>query len=392
MHNSKAYRMFFYTPLRKAVDCFLRLRYGYRHDRDTLPAGGTLIVANHTAGIDPLFCAVCFPQPLSFVLSEHLKRKALLTKMMDACFDTITRVKTRTESQTAFTMIKQLKKGANILIFPEGNMTYSGVSGDNMPGLGRLVKISGCNLVTMRLENTFALSPRWAKYAARGQAYGRIVRVYTARELEQMSAQQIETVMTQETYFDFYAHKSEGYRGRARAQCLQSALFLCPRCGGISTLHSKGDRFWCDCGLQLRLNPLLRFVSLTTDPAPFETIAQWYQWQKDRLQQLCAQAQADTPLTQDANITVNSYTVSPPSTKHLTRGTVALYADRLQISGDVTFSISIADITDVTTVQRRLLCICVNHEKYYEFVGTDDFSPVKYAYLTATLSHARSMI
>lgn len=392
MHNSKAYRMFFYTPLRKVVDCFLRLRYGYRHDKTTLPDGGTLIVANHTAGIDPLFCAVCFPQPLCFVLSEHLKRKALLSKMMDACFDTITRVKTRTESQTAFTMIKQLRQGADILIFPEGNMTYSGVSGDNMPGLGRLVKLSGCNLVTMRLENTFALSPRWAKYAARGAAYGRIVRVYTAQELKQMSAQQIEAAMTQDTYFDFYARQSGAYRGRARAQCLQSALFLCPHCGGISTMHSKGDRFWCDCGLQLRLNAQLRFVSMTQAPAPFETIAQWYVWQKDNVDKLCACAAADVPLTQDAGIAVNSYTVSPPSTKRLTRGTVCLYADRLQISGDVTFSISIADITDVTTLQRRLLCICVGHEKYYEFVGNDDFSPVKYAYLTAALSHARSMI
>ena len=71
---------------------------------------------------------------------------------------------------------------------------------------------------------------------------------------------------------------------------------------------------------------------------------------------------------------------------------MSLYRDRLQIDGDVGFSIALDEITDVTTVQRRLLCLCVNHEKFYELVGGDDFSPVKYAFLIAHLSTARSMI
>ena len=391
MRYTKAYERFFYRPLRVILSAFLRLRYGYRHDKMSLPEGGVLVAANHTAGIDPLFCAVCFPQPLSFVMSEHLKRKKLLTKMMDGCFETITRVKTRTESQTAFTMIKRLKEGGRVLIFPEGNMTYSGASGKNMPGLGRLVKISGSSLVTVRLENTFAISPRWSKKSARGDCYGRIMRVYSPQELKTMSAAEIEDAMTRDLAFDFYAQPCGHYRNVHRAECLQSALFVCPRCKKMTQLHAKRSHLWCDCGFSVRLNDQMRFVG-SNGETPFATIRDWYSWQQTQVPALCESVSADAPLTSNDAVRVNGYTVSPPRTIPITRGRVSLYRDRLQIDGDVGFSIALDEITDVTTVQRRLLCLCVNHEKFYELVGGDDFSPVKYAFLIAHLSTARSMI
>ena len=55
MRYTKAYERFFYRPLRVILSAFLRLRYGYRHDKMSLPEGGVLVAANHTAGIDPLF-------------------------------------------------------------------------------------------------------------------------------------------------------------------------------------------------------------------------------------------------------------------------------------------------------------------------------------------------
>ncbi|MBP3372343.1 MAG: hypothetical protein J6L88_07440, partial [Clostridia bacterium] len=75
-----------------------------------------------------------------------------------------------------------------------------------------------------------------------------------------------------------------------------------------------------------------------------------------------------------------------------TKGTVKIYPDRLEVEGDVSFSVELDHVTDVSTVVRRLFSFSVDHEKYYEFVGTDDFSPVKYAYIVAALTNTRAMI
>ena len=101
---------------------------------------------------------------------------------------------------------------------------------------------------------------------------------------------------------------------------------------------------------------------------------------------------SDECITFDDGIQVNSYTVAPPTTTPITKGRVKLYADRLEIEGDVSFSVPLEQITDVSTVVRRLFSFSVNHEKYYEFVGTDDFSPVKFAFIVAALTNTRAMI
>ncbi len=395
MRFSKAHYYLVYRPLRAIMKAAFRIIYGYRCDKVTLPEGGTLVVANHTANVDPFFCVSAFKEPVSFVMSEHLLRKPLLKKVMDALIDSITRVKTRTESQAAMTMIKRLRQGNNILIFPEGKMTYTGVSDKNMPGLGRLVKISGCNLMTMRLEDTFGVSARWMKKQGRGSCYGRVVKIYTAAELKEKSADEIEQIIESDTFFDFYAQLQTGnYSAKHRAECLQSALFMCPKCGKMSTLHSRGSRFWCNCGLDLELNKKLRFESRKAgEQPPFETIAQWYDWQKEQVkQQAETWLASDALITQDEGIQVNSYTVSPPTTTPITKGIVKLYPNRLEVEGDVSFSVELDHVTDVSTVVRRLFSFSVDHEKYYEFVGTDDFSPVKYAYIVAALTNTRAMI
>ena len=84
MRYTKAYERFFYRPLRVILSAFLRLRYGYRHDKMSLPEGGVLVAANHTAGIDPLFCAVCFPQPLSTASSARARKKENIRFMVSA--------------------------------------------------------------------------------------------------------------------------------------------------------------------------------------------------------------------------------------------------------------------------------------------------------------------
>ncbi len=388
MNHGKAFGLLVYRPLRFCADLFFRLKYGFRHDRMRLPAGGTVVVANHTMDMDPFFCICCFPDQMGIVMSEHLMRKPFLSKAIRFLIDVIIRVKTRTESQTAFAMIKSLKAGKNVLIFPEGSMTYTGVSKDMVGGLGRLIKISGANLVTVRLENTFAYSPRWSESSGRGKGYARIVHTYSSEELKGKKPEAIEEIIRDDTYFDLYAQPLPAIRNRKRAEYLENFLYLCPSCGGLSTMHGHGTHFVCSCGLDLELDGNMRFHGKDGQDAPYDNLQEWYLWQTEETEKRADEwKKTENAITLDDGIAFNSYTVSPPASKLLMTGQVRLFADRIEICGEQDKRvIALEDITDVTTVQHRILSFSVKHEEFYEIVGTDTFSTVKYAYLMHVLA------
>ena len=392
MRYSKAHEIFIYKPMRFLTKIYFGLKFGgYKHDWMKLPEGGNLIVSNHTVDMDPFLCLFCFQQPLVFVMSEHIMRKPTVNKLITFLVDTIIRVKTRTESQTAFVMIKKLKAGKNIMIFPEGSMTYTGVSKDIIGGLGRLAKISGANLVTMRLENTFGYGPRWAESSGRGKAYGRIVHVYTKEELKEKKADEIEEIIRNDTYFDLYAEKRPPIRNKKRAEFLDNFLYICPECGKISTVHGKGTKFSCSCGLDLELDGNMYFHAGGGKHTPFANIHEWYLWEREEtLKRVENWKQQTGPITKDTGITFNSYTIAPPKTNLLIEGDVVLYPDRLVILNDhEERQIPLSEITDVTTVQRKIFSFVVNKEEYYEIVGGETFSTVKYAYIMSALSEMK---
>ena len=119
-----------------------------------------------------------------------------------------------------------------------------------------------------------------------------------------------------------------------------------------------------------------------------DNLQEWYLWQTEETEKRAEEwKKAEDAITADDGIAFNSYTVSPPASKLLMTGQVRLFADRLEICGEQGRRvIALEDITDVTTVQHRILSFSVKHEEFYEIVGTDTFSTVKYAYLMHVLA------
>jgi phosphate transport system substrate-binding protein len=60
------------------------------------------------------------------------------------------------------------------------------------------------------------------------------------------------------------------------AEGLENIITRCPCCGGRYTFRTKGKKLFCEsCGLACEINSRYRFST----EAPFETFADWYDWQ-----------------------------------------------------------------------------------------------------------------
>ena len=263
---------------------FLRLHYG---PFDFAPApeveGAYIVLPNHACGGDQFFVAFSFlKRHMYFVASEHAFRKKLLGAVMRWVTGPISRVKGTVAASTVLSILRWLREGVPICIFPEGNRTWNGRSLPLHPTTAKLLRTAGVPVMTYRIEGGYLTDPRWSHTLRRGRLRGGVVRVYSPEELKRMSLQELSDRISADLWVDTDESQSREhipYRGKKLAEGLEEALFLCPRCGAVGTLHGVGNRFVCTCGLRAEYGE----DGFFDEGAPFRSVAQWDDWQLSEL-------------------------------------------------------------------------------------------------------------
>ena len=148
---------------------------------------------------------------------------------------------------------------------------------------------------------------------------GAPVGVYPPEELKKMSEAEIADLLARDLYENAYETQSKApvaFRGKALAETLETALYLCPKCHRIDTLHSRGDRFSCDCGLTMTLD---EFGFFQGEDLPFKTPLDWDRWQTGEMEKL-AEGLGDEPAFPDEDQTLNRKEDDHSAPHHRTHG------------------------------------------------------------------------
>ena len=258
-------------------------------------AGPMLIVSNHNADLDPVFLSMAFQEHMYFVASEHIFRWGFWSRLIVALFDPISRSKGMTDARAALQILRRLKNGSNVCLFAEGNRSYSGVTGPIFAATGKLARASRASLVTYRIRGGYLATPRWALTRRHGPVHGELVQVYSPEQLRAMTDEQVNAAIAADLYEDAFERQAcdmQPYTGKRLAEGVEYALYLCPCCGGIGTLHGEGDTLVCrGCGLRARYTEYGFFEG---EDAPFSNMRDWDAWQDAELSRRMEQA-AETP-------------------------------------------------------------------------------------------------
>lgn len=357
MDENKRYDLI-WRALVKCAHGFLERKFRFEHE-NCEPDGPCLIIANHVTNWDPLLLAICFPKThIHFVASEHLFRMGWKSKAIKWLVAPIPRRKGANGAATAMDCVRKMRAGRTVCVFGEGETTWDGRSQKVFPATGTLAKISGATLITYRFEGGYLTAPRWGNSVRRGRMRGVVVNTYTPEQLKTMKPLEIEAIMNADIYEDAWARqKIENlrFKGKKRAEGVEAALFMCPKCRKIGTVVGKDNEITCSCGLKVNYTESGAF-----DPAaPFENMAQWDEWQHEQLRS--GDFVHGEKLFSDADMSLVKLTdadsVIVVSQKELsTDGTVLSVGEK---------SMPLSEITDMALIQRRKLAFMYG-EDYYE--------------------------
>ena len=360
-----------------------RLFMHFRAKKENVP-GPFLLLSNHLTDQDPILVGSAFRQQMYFVASEHIMRQGFISKLLEFLFSPIMRQKGGNAASTVKGIIRTLRAGCNVALFPEGNRTWDGITGPIPPATAKMARASGAYLVTYRMKGGYFTSPRWGGSRIRkGRMTGSVVGVYSPEQLKAMSSDEVYRTICADLYENAWETQAADpviYRGKDPAERLETFLFACPECGALHSLKSEGDRINCTkCGASSRYLD----TGLLEGAFRFKTLPEWSRWQYEKLDEIIAGCGDDAIFTDDG-VEIMEVSMARSGVR-LGSGRLRLFRDRLELPGNIVIPGS--EISGIAIRGANSCFIGTGDGKVYQLNPKADCCMEKYVEACRTLGY-----
>ena len=267
------------------------------------------------------------------------------------------------------------KEGGTIGVFPEGNRSYDGRLCYIDDAIAKMAKMMKTDVVIYNIVGGYGIDPRWCYKARRGKSYGYVKRVITAEEVKTLDVSELFEIIKKELTVPQIPTAIK-YKGRRLAEGLERILYICPLCGKVQTIYTKGDYVYCTCcDLKVKYNENLEFSSENSD-FKFTYVEDWYDYQMSKLKEF--DINTEGTIFED-NIILKL--VEKSKKKILLKGTVVLTKDEIIVSNEKdTFKFSLDLIFSMTVLGKNKLNFYYDN-KIYQFKGSRTLNTLKYMHI-----------
>ena len=157
---------FFYKLTQIVLLALYRLFFNFKiYGAENVPADhrGVILAPNHASYIDPPILGISLKRPITYLAKEYLFKKPVLSRLI--CWLGSIPIKSQTDDfRTIRQLVRALKEGKHILLFPEGTRSLDGNFRDPEGGVGFLALKSGAAVVPVYISGTFDAWPKGAKW------------------------------------------------------------------------------------------------------------------------------------------------------------------------------------------------------------------------------------
>jgi len=316
---------------------FFRIEASGEDDARALPPP-YIIVSNHVTVLDPFILSLFLKEPVYWITGDGNMRTRLMRALL-RLVGSIPKSKAIPDRETISWTVDVIRRRRGVVgIFPEGEQTWSGVTQPLIPATAKLLKLLKVPVLAASIKGGYSSLPRWSTAARRGEIRVEFKLLFGTDELGALSPEEIAPRLDAALAHDEAAWEEGArvpYLALRRAEHLELALFMCPRCDAVGSLRGRRSRLNClSCGMALRLDPTGRFRARPGELPPFPNIRDWDRWQAGAFRSFVEAAAARRPgapiFSDPGAMMLRGRKMNP--LRRLRSGTLILYPDRIELA------------------------------------------------------------
>lgn len=154
-------RSLLYHIVRGSASCFFNSFFNLKvlGREKLIEEGPAIIVANHQSFLDPPLVGSLYRNEVFFLARKTLFDAPILKQVLPFC-NTIGIDQNRPDPASIIQVLRTVKNGGRIIIFPEGSRCPDGEIHDAMPGIGLILsKLASVPVQPVRIEGAFDCLP-----------------------------------------------------------------------------------------------------------------------------------------------------------------------------------------------------------------------------------------
>jgi 1-acyl-sn-glycerol-3-phosphate acyltransferase len=181
--------------LRGSLATYVRVRY-FNVPDESVMRRGLLVVSNHQSFLDPVLVGMALPAAASYLARRDLFRIPVFGQLI-AALNAQPVSRGAVDSKALRNILRLLRSGETVLMFPEGTRSHDGALGRFKPGAAAIAIRCGVAVLPACVEGAYECWPRRRTLPRPGRvavAYGRPLqpRAESAEELTERVRAEIE--------------------------------------------------------------------------------------------------------------------------------------------------------------------------------------------------------
>ena len=342
-----------------------------------------LILCNHTSNADPALLQLAFNRNIHFIAHYELVRSKI-GRFLDRSFGIIQTMKGKTDLHAVRESLKVIKQNGIVGLYPSGDCTYNGIESPIDRSIIKFVRLLNVDVILYRTYGLYGVDPRFGRKTRKGKATGSIVRIVKAEELATLSDDELYKIITDAILINHYdLLKGETYKSKTKAEYLERVLFVCPDCGSVSTMVSKGNYIECNkCGYIAEYKEDLHF-DLIKGKNSFPRLLEWINYEKEELKNINKEEIIFTDNLK--KIKIEDLEENKKEERYK-KGHIELLKDKLIVYYDD--KIVECDLyKDVMIYHGKKRLVIYHENKVFNLIGFDRFCGIKYIYYQESLEN-----
>ena len=166
-----------------------------------------------------------------------------------------------TDFETPVRIMRTLRKGYSVVVFPEGRLSVDGRQNSIVENSASFFKRLGVDVVLGSIRGAYFAGPKWRKKSYPSEVRVRAERILTPAEMKAMSDDELQSLIAEALAFDESKEPQTSFPQKDKAVGLENLLYRCADCGALYSTEGAGNDLVCRaCGRVHSLDDRYRFT------------------------------------------------------------------------------------------------------------------------------------